>query len=88
MKTSENSNKKIEHATITLWTNLNLLGDYRTLVFFFNQERVLGSQQSGNKPTRRSIGHFSSVGLVNREGANGVRPPGPPTPSTFQVTRF
>ena len=67
---------------------VDLLGDCLTSIFLFDQERVLGSQHNGTKPIRRSSGHSPSARSVNREDANGVRPPGPTTPSTFQVTHF
>ena len=65
---------------------VDLLGDCLTPVFLFNQERVLGSQHNGTKPIHRSLGHSLSARSVNREDMNVMRPPGPTTPSTFQVT--
>ena len=67
---------------------VDLLGDYLTPAFHFDQERVLGSQKNGTNPIHRSSGHSPSVRLVNKEDANAVRPPGPTNPSTFQVTHF
>ena len=49
--------------------------DYLTPVLLFDQERVLGSQHSGTKPTRRSSSHSSSVRLVNKEDLNAMKPP-------------
>ena len=45
------------------------LDDYLTLIFLFNQEKVLGSQHSGTNPIRRSTGHLLDARLVNREDA-------------------
>ena len=67
---------------------VELLGDCLTPVFLFDQERFMGSQHNGTKPICRSSGHSLSARSVNREDANAVRPPGPTTPSTFQVTQF
>ena len=67
---------------------VDLLGDYLTPVFLFNQERVLGSQHNGTKPIHRSSGHSLSVRSINREDVNTVGPPRPTTSSTFQVTHF
>ena len=67
---------------------VDLLGGYLTVVFLFNQEKVMGSQHNGTKPIRRSSGHSLSARLVNKENANAVRPHGPTIPSTFQVTHF
>ena len=67
---------------------VDLLGDYLTPVFLFDQERVLGSQHNGTKPIHRSLGHSPDARLVNREDVNVMKPPLVSTPSTFQVTHF
>ena len=69
-------------------TMVDLLGDYLTHLFLFDQERVLGSQHNGTNPIHRSSGDSPSARLVNREDANAMKPPTVSTPSTFQVTRF
>ena len=48
---------------------VDLLGDYLTPVFLFDQEKVLGSQHNGTNPIRRSLGHLLDARLVSREDA-------------------
>ena len=67
---------------------VELLGDCLTPIFFFDQERVLGSQHNGTMPVCRSSTHSLSARSVNKEDVNTVTSPGPTTPSTFQVTQF
>ena len=67
---------------------VDLLGDCLTPVFLFDQERVLSSQYNGTKPIRRSSSHSPSARSVNKKDANIMRPPGPTSLSTFQVTYF
>ena len=62
---------------------VDLLGDFLTPVFLFDEERVLGSQHNGTNPICRSSGHSPSARSVNREDANAMRPPRPTTPSLY-----
>ena len=67
---------------------VDLLGECLTLVFLFDQERVLGCQHNGTNPIHISSSHSPSARSVNREDANAMKPPSVSTLSTFQVTHF
>ena len=67
---------------------VDLLGDYLTLVFLFDQEIVLGSQYNGTNPICRSSGHSPRVRSVNWEDTNAMKLLMVSTLSTFQVTHF
>ena len=67
---------------------VELLGDFLTPVFLFDQESVLGCQHNGTNPIHRSTGHLPDARLVNRKDAYHHENPSLSTPSTFQVIQF